>query len=234
MAPPDEEWDDTVFWIATQGVVCGVIPGLLGYAATSGALVAAGSVRSGVGPIGQAANQPKVGKVEKKWDTSKRKTTPKPVGEGVTLAALEKSLDAKTPGHEWGKGGGKLDVDPISVGPGVKTFTVTLRGTFINIIPDWKAADRQKATAPAKAEWKRFIERLKNHEEGHVAIALKAFEALAKELIGKPIGKVNSTCIDAIKVLEQAQKDFDSPSETDHGKKKGHKYGDALLDTTIK
>lgn len=233
MAPPDEAWDDAAFWIATQGVVHGTIPGLLGFAATTGVLVGAGGVRSAVGPLGQAANQPKVGKVEKKWDTTKRETTPKPVGEGVTLAALAKSLDAKTPGHEWGKGGGKLGMDPIRVSGSQKTFTVILRGTFINIIPEWKAADRQKATAPAKAEWERFIKKLKNHEEGHVEIALKAFEALAKELIGKPIGEVNSTIVEANKDLKQAQVDFDAPGETDHGKKKGHKYGDALLDTTI-
>jgi len=233
MPTPEEASYDAVFWTAISGVVYGTIPGPLGHTTTSGALVDAGSVRQAAGPIGQAANQPKVGEVEKKWDENKRRTTPKPVGEGVTLAALKASLDAKTPGHEWGKGGGELGVAPISVSAGEKTFTVTLVGTFVNIVPEWKAADQQKATATAKAEWERFIERLKNHEEGHVEIALKAFEALAKELIGKPISEVNSTCINAINDLKQAQVDFDAPSETDHGMKKGHKYGDALLDASI-
>lgn len=190
------------------------------------------------GPIGGddeaialgATDVPIVKGVTKVWDTKARTTTPAIDAKGATLAEVKADLDASQ-GKHWGEGGGKLKMDdvPKTLKRG-DTFVVTLRGEFINRIPKW--VDRDKGSAAAKAEWDRFIGKLSEHEEGHVAIALKSFEDLATALVGVKITDLTKTFNDSQAALKADQKKMDT--DTDNGTKAGVKYGDALLDTSIK
>lgn len=179
----------------------------------------------------ELSTEPTCGNVVKVWDVTARRTTPQIKGSGSTLAALKANLNASQ-GDHWGEGGGELTIDEVKgvFKPG-DTFTVTLRGEFINRIPEW--TDRNAASDAAKKEWDRFIGKLKAHEECHVTIARKAFEALATEYPGTKITKVNELFKKRKGELAQAQKDLDDVTNTDHGRKSGVPCGDALLDATI-
>lgn len=179
----------------------------------------------------ELGTEPTCGNVVTVWDVNARRTTPEIKGSGATLAALKANLNASQ-GDHWGEGGGELTIDEIkgNFKPGDK-FTVTLRGEFINRVPEW--TDRNSASDAAKKEWDRFIGKLKAHEECHVKIARKAFEALAAEYPGVKITKVNELFLKRKAELKQAQKDLDDVSNTDHGRKAGVPCGDALLDASI-
>lgn len=179
----------------------------------------------------ELGTEPTCGNVVTVWDVNARRTTPEIKGSGATLAALKANLNASQ-GNHWGEGGGELTIDEIQgkFKPGDK-FTVTLRGEFINRIPEW--TDRNSATDAAKNEWDRFIGKLKTHEECHVTIARKAFEALAAEYPGTKITKVNELFLKRKKELKEAQKALDDPGKTDHGRKAGVPCGDAELDASI-
>jgi len=179
----------------------------------------------------ELSTEPTCGNVVPVWDVNARRTKPEIKGSGATLAALKSNLNASQ-GDHWGEGGGDLTIDKVTgiFKPGDK-FTVTLRGEFINRIPEW--TDRNSATDAAKKEWDRFIAKLKAHEECHVAIARKAFDALAAEYPGTKITKVDELFKKRKGEIEQAQKDLDAVSNTDHGRKAGVPCGDALLDATI-
>lgn len=179
----------------------------------------------------ELGTEPTCGNVVTVWDVNARRTTPEIKGSGATLAALKANLNASQ-GDHWGEGGGELTIDEIkgTFKPGDK-FTVTLRGEFINRIPEW--TDRASASDAAKKEWDRFIAKLKAHEECHVTIARKAFEALAAEYPGTKITKVNELFLKRKKELKEAQKELDSAGNTDHGRKSGVPCGDALLDASI-
>ena len=191
----------------------------------------------GPGPTGDdgaialgAGDVPIVKGVTKVWDTKARTTTPAINASGVTLAAVKADLDASQ-GKHWGEGGGKLAMDevPKTLKRG-DTFVVTLRGEFINRVPTW--ADRNQGSAAAQAEWDRFLAKLSEHEEGHVAAALASFEALATSLIGAKITDLGSLVAASQAALTTAQKKIDT--DTDNGTKPSVKLGDALLDTSIK
>jgi Bacterial protein of unknown function (DUF922) len=189
------------------------------------------------GPIGEddsddaeeLAGVPTVTAVNKVWDASARRTTPAIDGHGKTLQELKASLDASQ-GTHWGEGGGELNLDPTGKVKAGENVTLTLRGELINRIPNW--VERDQATATAKAEWDRFIAKLKAHEECHVDIALKAFEKLAADFIGKKITEVNKMFLDAKKQLKDDQKALDD--RTHNGQDMGVPCGDALLNTAIK
>ena len=173
---------------------------------------------------------PTVGSVTTKWKAADRTKTPEIHGKGTTLADLKADLDASQ-GKHWGEGGGKLTMDPVPFGvKSGETFTVTLNGEFINRIPIWD--DRATATTTAQKEWDRFIGKLNDHEEGHVSVALAAFEQLAKDLIGVKITDLATKVAKAQTDLTAAQKKMDT--DTDNGTKSGAEFGDALLDAAIK
>jgi hypothetical protein len=213
-------------------------PGPIGFEpSTEGS--ASGKIGGGFaepGPIGddepaeveELSDIPTVGSVDRVWTATARQTTPAIEAHGANLAAVKASLDASQ-GQHWGEGGGELTMDKITGVKSGETFKITLRGTLINRIPNW--VERDQASSGAKAEWDRFIGKLKAHEECHVAIALKAFEALADSYPGKKITEVNQMFLDAKKQLKQDQKDLDT--NTQNGQKSGDPCGDALLNTAI-
>ena len=180
-------------------------------------------------PPEELAETPTVGSVTKNWDSSKRTKTPEIHGKGATLADLKANLDASQGSH-WGEGGGKLTMDPVTGVKAGETFTVKLNGEFIKRVPIWD--DRATASSTAQKEWDRFIAKLDAHEEGHVAIALAAFEKLATDLIGVKITDLATKVQQAQTSLTASQKKMDA--DTTNGMKSGVLYGDALLDAAIK
>ncbi|MCC6131972.1 MAG: DUF922 domain-containing protein [Acidobacteria bacterium] len=198
-----------------------VLSGLNGSAATPGPL-------NPEPPEELGGGIPTVGDVTKNWDTSKKTTTPEIHGKGTTLSDLKTNLDASQ-GKHWGEGGGKLTMDPVTGVKAGETFTVKLNGEFIKRLPIWD--DKASASAAAQKEWDRFIGKLDAHEEGHIAIALAAFEKLATDLIGVKITELNTKVQKAQTDLTAAQKKMDT--DTDNGMKSGVPYGDAVLNTSI-
>lgn len=217
------------------------VPGPIGASSARSSGTALGEIASPgqgfatPGPIGSdepealGSDIPTVGDVDKKWDAAARTTTPEIIATGATLADVKKALDASQ-GKHWGEGGGKLTMDRVMGVKRGEKFTLTLRGSFINRIPKWR--DREQASDAAKKEWDRFISKLAQHEECHVAIALDHFEQFATSVVGTRITELQSVFDAAQKKLEAAQKKLDT--DTDNGTLRGVKCGDAELDTSIK
>lgn len=181
------------------------------------------------GPIGvtpMKAGDRNVTKVIRDWVPLKLGTTPEITVRGRTLQDVANDLNTR---DEWGQGGGGVTNDPIEDGTSA-SVTVTLRGTFVRILPTW--GQYELASPAAKAEWNRMIAALTIHEDRHVEIAVEESEKLAKELVGKEIGQVPGL-VNAMGVrLNRRQVKFDV--DTEHGAKTGVKYGGVFLDTTIK
>ena len=70
----------------------------------------------------------------------------------------------------------------------------------------------------------------------HMEIAIEVGNELAKFLIGHEIGSKPSIVdktTDANTRMQKLQDDMDSANESDHGRKKGHAYGDCNIDVSI-
>ena len=149
---------------------------------------------------------------------------------GATLADLATNLAALP---EAGKGGGKLRADPVATGV-TAGVTVSLHGNLVNKVVDWTGYS--SASTAAQAEWDRVLTNLKRHEKRHMEIAIEEGNVLAKLLIGHKIGST-PTIVDKVSnantAMQKRQDDLDSPSESDHGHKKGHAFGDCNIDTSI-
>ena len=68
-------------------------------------------------------------------------------------------------------------------------------------------------------------------------IAIEEGNALAKLLIGHKIGStptISDKVTTANAKMQKRQDDLDSAAESDHGRKKGHPFGDCNIDTSIK
>lgn len=156
-------------------------------------------------------------------------TTPIKV-QAANLADLAAAL-SKLP--EAGKGGGRLRADaPQTDSSGA--VSVTLHGNLVNQVVEWVGYDT--ASAAAKAHWDIVLKNLKRHEKRHMEIAVEVGNDLAKLLIGHEIGSKPSIAdktTDANTLMDTLQKQMDSPNESDHGRKKGHAYGDCNIDTSI-
>jgi hypothetical protein len=161
--------------------------------------------------------------------TPKPDTSPIPVT-AANLAELATALSALP---ESGQGGGKLRADGVPTGTSA-AVTVTLHGNLVNRLVQWNGYDQ--ASAAAKAHWDQLLQHLKKHEQRHMDIAVEEGNNLAKLLIGHKIGST-PTITDKVSAantkMQQRQDDLDSPSESDHGKKVGHAYGDCNIDPSI-
>lgn len=170
-----------------------------------------------------------VSRVDCDWvPTPKPKTDPIPVTAG-TLAELAAEL-AKLP--EAGEGGGRLRADPVTSGTSSEV-TVTLHGNLVNRAVEWNGYS--SASAAAQAHWDMVLGNLKRHERRHMEIAIEEGNALASLLIGHKIGSkpnIEEKVTSANEKMATRQKELDDDS--DHGRKKGHPYGDCNIDPSIK
>jgi len=171
-----------------------------------------------------------VSRVDCDWvPTPSPDTTPIKV-KAANLAELATAL-GQLP--EAGKGGGSLRSDaPQTSSSGV--VSVALKGNLVNKVVEWDGY--ATASAAAQAHWDVVIKNLKRHEQRHMEIAIEVGNELAKLLIGHEIGSTPSIAdkvTSANTRMQKLQDDLDSPGESDHGRKKGHAYGDCNLDPTI-
>ena len=161
--------------------------------------------------------------------TPQPNTTPIPVI-ATNLADLAAALSKL---KEAGEGGGKLRADAVSAGTSA-AVTLTLHGNLVNRVVEWNGY--ASASVAAKTHWDQVLKNLKRHEQRHMDIAIEEGNNLAKLLIGHKIGS-KPTIVDKVTVanqkMQQRQDDLDSPTESDHGRKKGHAYGDCNIDTSI-
>jgi hypothetical protein len=156
-------------------------------------------------------------------------TTPIKV-QAATLADLAAAL-SKLP--EAGRGGGKLRADaPQTDSTGA--VSVKLQGNLVNQVVEWVGYD--SASAAAKAHWDTVLKNLKRHEKRHMEIAIEVGNYLAKVLIGHEIGSKPSIADKTTAAntrMQKLQDDMDSANESDHGRKKGHAFGDCNIDVSI-
>ncbi len=169
----------------------------------------------------------KVTRVKKDWDVKSppMRTTPKIKVGGATLADVAKQLDKLA---EWGEGGGALRTDRIPAGTST-SVEVQLRGNLVYRMPTWK--EYAKRSAGVRAEWDKMIKKLGIHEKRHVEIAIEEGDRLAKDLVGKRIGKIAGMVTAANQRMAKRQQELDK--QTLNGSKPKVKYGDVILDTSI-
>jgi len=89
-----------------------------------------------------------------------------------------------------------------------------------------KLSDHSKLSAAAKAEWNRFLERLKAHEQGHIDLVRKHLGGLAESMPGSR-RQQRDAFRSAERELKKASAAYDK--QTRHGATQG-----ALLDTSIR
>jgi hypothetical protein len=151
----------------------------------------------------------------------------------VTAANLAELVTALQQLPEAGKGGGRLRADaPKTESSGA--VSVKLHGNLVNKVVDWVGYN--SASAAAKAHWDTVLTNLKRHEQRHMEIAIEVGNELAALLVGHEIGSTPSIAdkvTSANTRMQTLQNDLDSPGESDHGRKKGHAYGDCNIDTSI-
>ena len=119
-------------------------------------------------------------------------------------------------------------------GTRIVSTTITEGGYLVNQVTEWVGYDT--ASAAAKAHWDVVLKNLKKHEKRHMDIAIEVGNDLAKLLVGHEIGSKPSIADKTTAAntrMQKLQDDMDSANESDHGRKKGHAYGDCNIDTSI-
>ena len=183
------------------------------------------------GPIGLDARHRRVvvrriiATVGKDWDPPNPTTTPEIIVRGATLEDVARELSALA---EWGQGGGQLRADPIPVGTSTDVH-VNLHGNLVRRLPEWRRYDR--ASTAARAEWDRMFDKLRAHEDRHVAIAVEEGDQLASDLVGREISEIAGMVTAANRRIRGRQDQLDA--DTDHGARQGVPFGDVTLDTSI-
>lgn len=176
-------------------------------------------------PIPLEALERRVTTVTKDWTPPAPRTTPEIIVRGDTLAQVANELNALP---EWGRAGGALRTDPISVGT-TPSVTVKVRANLVKVLPRWTKFD--KASAAAKAEWDRMFAKLTAHEERHMEIAVEEADNLATALMGVEIGEIANLVTTANRTMQTRQDQLDA--DTNHGARAGVRFGDVTLDVTI-
>ncbi len=204
-------------------------PGIVGFEPEAQVDGVPGSGFTDPGPGGIDAPVPMVDRiiaqVNDDWHPPAPDTAAEVTIEGQTLADVGEALKSL---DEWGRGGGALRADPIPIGTSTN-LTVMLHGNLVRRLPVW--TNYASASAAARREWDRMLEKLKAHEQRHMEVAIEHGDALAKDLIGKDIGRIAKMVTDRNALIASDQKKLDDA--TDHGAKKGVPYGDVYLDTSI-
>jgi hypothetical protein len=163
----------------------------------------------------------KIGYVKKDWDRDSPEFTKPIVVSGATIDKLWETLRDM---GEWGEGGGRLDL--VFPRDFASSQSVVLKAHLVRRLVQWKEYDKVRDVE--KAAWTSMYRKLMDHEDRHVEIAVEAAGQLADELIGKTKdeGKAAEKAANArMRALQQKLDD-----DTDHGQKKGVKYGDVILD----
>jgi len=91
-------------------------------------------------------------------------------------------------------------------------------------MPMW--ADQDSASPEAQAEWNRFWQALKDHEDGHARLVEQHLDGIEQQLIGKSPTDAATHWQNALNALQQASDDYDN--STNHGIATG-----TTLDTSI-
>jgi hypothetical protein len=161
--------------------------------------------------------------------------TPKPDTTPIVVKAanLKELAAALSQLPEAGKGGGQLRAGGVPAGTS-PDVTVSLQGNLVNRVVQWDGYDQ--ASAAAKAHWDTVLNNLKRHEKRHMEIAIEVGDELAKALVGHKIGStpsIGDKVTAANTRMQKLQDDLDSAAESDHGRKKGHAFGDCNIDTSI-
>ena len=163
----------------------------------------------------------KIGYVKKDWDRDSPESTDPIVVSGATI---DKLWDVLKNMAEWGEGGGRLEV--VFPRDFATSQSVELKAHLIRRLVQWKEYDKVRDVE--KSAWTSMYRKLMDHEDRHLEIAVEAAEQLANDLIGKTKdeGKAQQKAANAR--MRAAQKKLDD--DTEHGQKKGVKYGDVILD----
>ncbi len=175
-------------------------------------------------PVGHTLRRIVV-QVTKDWDPPQPRTTPGIVVQGRTLEEAARALNRL---REWGQGGGTLRVDRIPAGRSTEV-TAHVHANLVRRLPRW--AGYARASPAAKAEWDGMIEKLEEHEQRHVDIAIEEADQLASDLMGREIGEIAHLVTQANATLQRRQNELDD--DTDHGAREDVPYGDVILDTSI-
>jgi predicted secreted Zn-dependent protease len=163
----------------------------------------------------------KIEYVSKNWDPDGAEVTYYDVS-GTTIDQVAAALQRA--GRKWGHGGGKIKLDIPADFPSSHSVTVSAKLTID--LPQWK--QYEQARDPEKMAWNRMFRKLRDHEDGHVEIAVAAAGKLAEDLIGQTTAQALKMLDAAVRRMKSEQQKLDDA--TDHGAKPGVKYGDVILD----
>ncbi len=166
-----------------------------------------------------------ISRVVQDWEPPNPRTTPEIEVNGQTLQDVADQLSGLS---EWGQGGGAIRSDRIPAGTSTN-LTVSLHANLVFRLPSWTRYNQ--ASAAAKREWIRMMEKLIAHEQRHVDIAIEEANGLAHDLVSREIGEIAGMVTAANRVMQQRQDRLDT--DTQHGAQPGVPYGDVFLDTSI-
>jgi predicted secreted Zn-dependent protease len=93
------------------------------------------------------------------------------------------------------------------------TVTATIRITM----PRWNGF--ASASAAEQREWRRFVDALRDHEQGHLDLVVRHLSDVDQRLIGRTTANAESAWRRALAALDAATKEYDR--ETDHGRRQG-------------
>jgi hypothetical protein len=169
----------------------------------------------------QPMSAAKIGYVKSDWDRDNPESAKPIVVSGATIDQLWDVLKRMS---EWGEGGGHLELEFTR--DFASSQSVVLKAHLVRRLVQWKEYD--KARDVEKAAWTSMYHKLMDHEDRHVEIAVEEAEQLAKVLIGQTKAEAQAAVKAANTRMRARQKKLDD--DTDHGQKKGVKYGDVILD----
>lgn len=84
-------------------------------------------------------------------------------------------------------------------------------------LPNW--AEESSASDVERAEWRRFLDALQQHEQGHCAFVVQHLADIDQRMVGESHADAERTFNEALAALQAASDDYDS--QTDHGRNAG-------------
>ena len=139
---------------------------------------------------------------------------------GSTLADVYSQLDPE----EWGRCHYQYDYSYDSANGRATRVNITL--TLTIRLPRWQGEGWDNASPAAQAEWRRMLDALQAHEQGHAAIARRWAPTFQERLLGQRESRIQQRFDQTLKNAKKEQKQFDQ--RTRHGQTQG-----VSLDTSI-